>query len=155
MALMLTRFRKNGGFYQLLTLLESCDRVKQEQLLKLISMEDPGWAQLAKVKLLTVTRVIQWPDRVLSEILPQIPYPIVVNLYLGLDPESQARFESCLPPEWRKKFQDDIVNTKAVPAEFFAAGVTLLQTVRSLAAQGLLRFSDFDPDLEVDSRLVA
>lgn len=152
---MLTRFRKNGGFYQLLTLLESCDRDRQEQLLKLISMEDPGWARLAKLKLLTVARVLGWPERILGEIIPQIPYPIVVNLYLGLDAPARARFETSLPPEWRRKFQSDIEGAKPAEAERFAAGVTLLQTVRELAAQGLLRFSEFDPDLEVDSRLVA
>ena len=64
--MMLSRFRKPGGFMQLLALIESCDPSKQKNLLSLVGPEDPGWAHLLKVKALTFDRIRSWPAPVLS-----------------------------------------------------------------------------------------
>lgn len=152
---MLGRFRRPGGFHQLLLLLESCDPSKQTQLLRMIAQEDPGWAYLAKLKLLSVERVMAWPTTILMEVLPQMPLPIVINLYCGLGPEYRAKIKESLPKEWRMNFERDTTDVNPKPEEKFAAGVTLLQTVRDMSSQGLIKFNLFDPELEIDHRIVA
>ena len=68
----LSRFRKPGGFQQLLMLIETCDPDKQKSLMHLIGTEDPGWAHLVKIKALTFERIMTWPTEILMEITPHL-----------------------------------------------------------------------------------
>ncbi|RYZ83809.1 MAG: hypothetical protein EOP04_19245 [Proteobacteria bacterium] len=69
---MLDRYKKKGGFSQLLNLIETSGGRKQEQFLGLIAQENPAWERELKSKILTVDRIFSWPEDVMSEVLSRI-----------------------------------------------------------------------------------
>ncbi len=59
----LARYRKPGGFKQLLQLIETSQPLKQEKLLEVVEKEDPRWAEMIREKKITPEMVLSWkPD---------------------------------------------------------------------------------------------
>ncbi len=158
----LGRFRKPGGFQQLLTLIETCDPSKQKNLLLLIGNEDPGWAHLVKVKALSFERVLSWPIEVLMEVTPPLPdnvlaasYKMAELLSTPAHPQLHEKWLKSIPSIKAREVQD-LANLHTLSAaDQTACVIKLLQTVRELEAKGVIKFSNFDPTLEVDRRLTA
>ena len=159
---MLSRFRKPGGFQQLITLLETCDPSKQKSLLHLVGSEDPGWAHVVKVKSLTFERVLSWPQEVLMEITPHLPDQVLATAYRMAEILSQGqgrqlheKWISSLPSMKAREIQELAQSHLFTTAEQTNAVIKVIQTVRELEAKGLLRFATFDPVLEIDSKIAA
>lgn len=150
---MLGRFRKSGGFYQLLLLIESCDPARQKSLLELVGTEDPGWANLLKIKCLTIERVLSWPEDALREIFSNVPEKIIASLYSGLDPELQEKVIKTIPFTRSREVFSLIQALDVGPAGRVAAAIKVVQTARELEAKGRFRFVTFAPDLALDLRL--
>lgn len=158
---MLNRFRKPGGFHQLLALIETCEPAKQKDLLHLVGSEDPGWAHLVKAKSLTFDRILSWPVEVLMEITPHLPDKVLAAAYLVA--EQQSSHGNLLHEKWLKSLPSmkarevhSLAQGSAVTAaEQTASLIKIIQTVRDLEAKGNIRFAQFDPSLEVDKRLAA
>lgn len=146
----LERFRKPGGFIQLLILIESCDSQKRDHLLGLIAAEDPGWAHMVKVKTLTLERVLQWPADILSFILPQLQDVEVAALIQGFRPEVIARCLGYLQPKHRSEISKLLLEFRPTPLEKTSATLRLFQTVRDLESRGEIHFKQFDAALEID-----
>jgi hypothetical protein len=53
---MLDRYKKKSGFVQLLTLIETSSKQKQDQFLSLIGQEDSCLGECTEIKLLTIER---------------------------------------------------------------------------------------------------
>jgi hypothetical protein len=156
----LSRFRKPGGFQQLLLLIETCDPSKQKNLMQLVCKEDPGWAHLLKVKALTFERVLSWPSEVLMEITPPLSDLVLATVYqiaqnLQRDPLLAEKWLKGLPSLKAKEIQSLSQNQIFTPAEQSVAVIKVIQTVRELESKGILRFANFDPLLEIDQRLTA
>src|SRR4051812_48060394 len=66
---MLDRYKKPGGFVQLLTLLETTPEPKREKFLALIKEEDAYWAEAVKKRLLNLRRILSWNPETLAEIV--------------------------------------------------------------------------------------
>jgi flagellar motor switch protein FliG len=159
---MLGRFRKPGGFQQLLSLMESCDQQKRQNLLQLVGTEDPGWAYLVKAKSLSFERILSWPVDVLMEITPYLPDRILVTAYHMAEALSKKNFSDCherwlqsLPVMKAKEIYNLAQSSSINPIEHHATAVKIIQTVRELEAKGQIRFSNFDPALEIDQRIAA
>lgn len=153
---MLNRFRKSGGFTQLLVLLESCDSEKQKQLLHLIATEDPGWAHLVKLKVLTVDKILNWPNSVLQEITPHIPDSLHLSLLLSFNQTPQQdKWLQALPTMRGRDLRERMTHYKENPQEAVSASIKLIQIIRELETEGKIVFKNFDPSLVVDHRLVA
>lgn len=158
----LGRFRKPGGFQQLLTLIETCEPAKQKNLMQLIGTEDPGWAHLVKLKVLTFERVMSWPIEILMEITPPLPDHILAYSYKMAEqistPEKPSLHEKWLKsiPGIKAREVQELARLQNLSGPDQAACVIkLLQTVRELEAKGHIRFANFDPALEVDPRITA
>jgi len=65
---MLDRYRKPGGFIQLLKIIETCGIQKRAKLLDSINTEDAAWEEALKEKIITVDRILSWPPQVLNEV---------------------------------------------------------------------------------------
>lgn len=157
---MLSRFRKPGGFQQLLVLMETCDENKKKSLMLLLSSEDPGWAHLVKIKSLTFERVLSWPVNVLMEITPHLSDRILMTAYqiVQAHPQlkgSEEKWLRALPSLKAREISSLAESTSINVGEQHAAKVKIIQTVRELEAKGQLRFANFDASLEVDSRVAA
>jgi hypothetical protein len=158
----LNRFRKPGGFLQLLVLIETCDPAKQQNLLHLIGQEDPGWAHLVKAKALTFERVLSWPLEVLMEITPPLPDNVLAGTFKLAEQvrivgqgNLQEKWMKSIPSIKAKEIQEIAKYQNLSPADQTACVIKLLQTVRELDAKGIIRISSFDPALEVDARITA
>jgi len=152
---MLNRFRKQGGFQQLLTLIETCDPAKQKNLLHLVGVEDPGWAHLVKIKCLTLDRIFSWPDSIIHEIMPLLPEKVMVVLHSSLDPMQREKFRSSLPHMQLRNLDDQFSSSSATPSELNAARIKLFQIVRDLESEGKIKFQTFDPILMIDPSIAA
>lgn len=160
MAALLQRFRKPGGFTQLLALIETCDPLKQKSLLHLVGNEDPGWAYLVKLKMITVERVLSWPVETLMEITTHLPDRVLAaawNIAIPFPQGSylQEKWMKSLPAMKAREIKSIVDSTAFTPSELQAAAIRIVQTVRELEEKDLLRFSQFDPALEIDKRVAA
>ncbi len=155
---MLTRFRKQGGFNQLLTLIEVCDPIKQKNLLHLVGTEDPGWAYLLRSKVLTKNRILGWPQNILMEITPQLSDPVILALHSSLNDNHKLALMNSLPQSILLRVTQNLNADFAIEyseAEQNAATIKLIQVTRDLENEGKIKFSNFDPSLCLDSTLAA
>lgn len=159
---MLSRFRKPGGFQQLLFLIETCEPSKQRGLMQLVGKEDPGWAHLIKLKTLTFERVLSWPPEVLMEITPVLSDHILATAYQIAQqmspqgkPQLHEKWLKGLPAIKAKEIHDFSQSQVFTQAEQATACIKVIQTVRDLEAKGMIRLAAFDPLLLVDERLTA
>jgi hypothetical protein len=167
---MLARFRKPGGFQQLLALIETCEPAKQKALLHLIAVEDPGWAQLVRLKTLSFERILSWPVEILMEITPPLPDKVLATAYQIAEtistPNPQAApqvFKESLHEKWlqslpslkAREIRQMAAELSPTAAEQSATVIRLIQIVRELESKGQIRFQQFDPLLEVDKDLAA
>lgn len=151
---MLARFRKPGGFVQLLQLVESSEPAKQKTMLQLVCQEDPGWGHLLSSKLLTPEKIMKWPAPVLMEIggelTPQMAAGLLVELPKPLGEKLMASLPSTVGRAVRETMEVGLP-----PGQAFASRVKLVQIVRSLVERGKLDFATFDPSLAIDLDLVS
>ena len=151
----LTRFRKKGGFMQLVQLIETCEPGKKENLIHLIASEDPGWAHLVRSKTLSVERILDWPQEILMEILPKLPPSITATLMLSTTDYIREKLEKCIPRSQVLEIREAQDRLRVTAGEKFAASVKLFHVVREMETRGEINFATLDPLLMVDSRLVA
>lgn len=147
---MLDRYKKKGGFYQLLVLIETSGNKKQEQFLTLIQQESPAWEKELKSKILTVERVFSWPAEVMFEVLTRIqPLTLCATLH-GRAQEEIDRILMPLPPITKRKLIDQLSELKPNAGEKFSSEMKLLSEVRGIVASGYIKFEKFDVDLYID-----
>lgn len=150
---MLDRYKKKGGFTQLLNLIETSGGRKQEQFLGLIAQESPAWEKELKLKILTVDRIFSWPSDVMSEVLSRLqPLTLCVSL-IGKPQTEIDRILSPLPPITKKKLLDQMAELNPNPAEKSTCEMKLISEVRAISAAGLIKFEKFDADLFVEENV--
>jgi flagellar motor switch protein FliG len=152
---MLNRFRKKGGFQQLVTLIETSDPEKQKNLLHLVGTEDPGWAHLLKIKCLTPDRILAWPDEVLKDIVPSLSDRIALVLYLSVSKTQKNKFQQAASLAQKRYFLETSHNENPTPSEITSANLKLVHAVRELEKDGKIKFQTFDPILVIDPSIAA
>jgi flagellar motor switch protein FliG len=151
----LDRFRKKGGFLQLVQIVESTEPSKRKNLLHLVASEDPGWAHLIRLKVLSLDRILTWPREVLASILVDIPDSALIPLICGGSEDVRAKILLALERSRSQKMLEHSRGVSSSPAEQFAASVEIIQYIRGLVASGHLDFSFFDPSLVIDEKIAA
>jgi flagellar motor switch protein FliG len=151
---LLNRFRQQGGFFQLLQLIETCEPVRQKKLFEMIAKEDPGWAYLVRLKTLTLDRVLSWPPSVLTRIWSGIPLPVLIGVWQKSSLDLRQKIEETLPRNYQASFKKGCEETPPLSdAEFVIAQQRLVAIVREMQLHGRIRFREFDPGLEFDGAL--
>ncbi len=149
----ISRYRRPGGLVQLVYLLETSERPKRLELLEIVAKEDPGWAYFIQSKAITIERVLSWPPQVLELIFPRLPLPFVAILSQMSDDEIRLKIDNSINRSLLREMYQ-MRDDKIYSAEHrWNVGIKVIQLVRELASQGVLKFSTFDPGLEVDSRI--
>ncbi len=151
----LARYRKSGGFSQLLALIESCDSQRQEKLLHLIAVEDPGWVVLVKRKMLTLEKIFSWPPEILASFLDQVPERILVASLYCVEQKTADRVLKSFSVNRSKDLTHLYFQLQLSPAEKSAASIKIIQMVRELEADRKINLKLIDPTLEIDVKLVA
>jgi hypothetical protein len=148
---MLDRYKKTGGFVQLITLLDTCGAQKRDKFLEIIRQEDSRWARVLEAKLIDLNRVLSWNDSALAEVIGVLQEINVAAICSTLDDTQRARIIATIPHQNRRKVEDLIENARPTPGEVTTSINKLVEAVRKLAADGVLRFDKIDPRLHIES----
>lgn len=148
---MIDRYKKKGGFIQLLNLMETCGTQKQEKFLKMIEDEDAQWAEAVKAKMLSIKKIFSWDDNTVAEIVGTLNDMTVSLTILGLEPEGKEKIVKTLNHSRKRKIEEDMAERKPTPAEISTAFVQVLTQVRKMIADGFLYLEKIDPVLVVNS----
>lgn len=150
---MLDRYRKPGGFYQLLALVETCGLQKQEKFLEIIRAEDPRWADALRTKMIDINRIYSWNDETIAEIVGTLQDLTLAVALHAASPEVRARILKLLSHGRKRKIDDLFGTAKPSPSEVAAMHVKILETVRKMAHDGFLRFEKFDAPLAIEDEI--
>jgi hypothetical protein len=150
---MLDRYRKPGGFFQLVSLVETCGPAKQEKFLEIIRAESPSWAEAIKTKMIDINRIYTWSDETLREIMGTLQdLTIAITLHASSDP-IKARIYATLTQGRRRKIEDLYGSNNPSVGELSATHLKIIETVRKMAHDGYLRFDKIDPQLFIDDKI--
>lgn len=152
---MLARYRKPGGFAQLLSLIETCDPLKQSKLLELVGTEDPGWAVLVKTKSLSLHKIFSWQIETLMEITPSVPDKIMATAIYKLPAEIQEKVLRAIPASKAREVRSLLSIASPSAGEQNASAIKIIQIVRDLDREGRIKLSQIDPELGLDKQLAA
>jgi prefoldin subunit 5 len=148
---MLDRYKKTGGFNQLLTLLETCGTQKQTKFLEIIRAEDPRWADALVAKMIDLKRFLTWSDAAIAEVTGAMLDLNVGAVISSLPEDQQTRLLGTLPHIKRRKVQDQLDGSKPSPGEVATSINKLFETIRKLSQDGILRLDKVDPVLFIDA----
>lgn len=154
---MVDRYKKSGGFIQLLQVIETCGPKKREQFMKIINEETPRWGEAIVAKMLSFEKILSWKPEAIMEITAQMN-PLAFGTALkSLPQEKFDEFAAKLGPQERRKFEQLYKEGTPAPNEISACLVKVINETRLLFAAGTLKFDKIDPDLiipdEIESKL--
>ena len=150
---MLDRYKKKGGFIQLLNLIETTASPKAEKFLKMIGEESPAWESEIKKKVISMDRLATWNQSYLMEIFPRLTPAVISTAICQLPPEKQQIFLGALPFVERRKTEDLMKEHQHNAGEVASCQTKLLTEVRTMVGLGLLKFEKIDPDLVVPENI--
>ncbi len=137
---MLARYKKTGGFIQLLAIVESAGQVKQEKFLQLIQEEDQVWAEAIQSKMLTIRKIISWDLSVLTLVTEWLPDLAIAMLAQGdFTPEAQAKIMATVTGMRLKRVERMIAIKKPTAGELNTVLVQVITQARSLISQGIIK----------------
>lgn len=149
----LDRYKKAGGFVQLLNLIETSPPPKADKFLKLVAEESPVWEAELRKKVLSIDRLLGWNQTYLMEVFPRIPANVVGTAIVPLPPEKQQIILGSLGFSDRRKVEDVLKESKAVPGEIASCQMKIINEIRSMVASGQLKFEKADPELVIPENI--
>lgn len=147
---MISRYKKAGGFKQLLKLVETSGKTKQEKFLNIIREEDPSWATAIEKKMLTLEKILSWNDQVLAEVFSRLN-----DLTLGicsqlLTSEQWDLATKTFSHSKLRQIRDLYDGKSSSPAEQSTAIVNVLTEVRTMISDGMIRIEQVDESLVIE-----
>jgi flagellar motor switch protein FliG len=152
---MLVRYKKTGGFQQLLNLIETCTPAKREQLMKIIQAEDPSWAGLLKAKMLTIEKIFSWNPIQLAEITNEMPDRTLAVLLSGLGQEAFDKATHTMTHMKRGALERLMDELKPTPGEIEAGRIKLISMVREFERDRRIDLAQIDPSVSIRDLKVA
>lgn len=150
---MLDRYKKKGGFIQLLNLLETSNKAKQDQFLNLIQQENSHWELALKKRILNIDKVTSWEKSTLSEIISRIqPLTLAVALR-HYSEEKKTEILNVLSQSEQRKIQNLVSETNPTPAEIATCIAKIISEVRSLIQQGIIKLEKIDPEIAIPDNI--
>ncbi len=146
---MLERYKKTGGFVQLLSLIETCGPQKKEKFLAMIKEENSAWENALRQKVLTVEKIMSWPPAALAEVTSRCQILSLTGVYLSADSKQQELIYKSCPFGVQKKIKDMIDTKKFTPAEISTSVEKFLTETRALITQNILKMDKIDPSMEI------
>lgn len=146
---MIERYKKKGGFVQLLNLIETTGKEKQDKFMKLIAEEAPNWEAEVRKKMLSLDKIATWNESYLAEIFPRIPAVQMAMLIGGLPEDKAQLFLKVLNFKERKAVDEILEDKKPTPAETSAGIMKLFAEIRKMVQEGSLKFEKFDESMVI------
>jgi hypothetical protein len=146
---MLARYHKTGGFLQLLQLIETCGKQKQDNFLNMIQTEDQNWSKAILEKMLTIDKILTWDSSVLGEIAARLQDLTLAIAMHGFKPEDCTKLLQTFSHSQRRMIEDLKSSKTPTPAELSSAYVKIITEVRNMLIHGYLRPEKFAPELAI------
>lgn len=150
---MLDRYKKKGGFNQLLQLIETSGKTKQDQFLALIAQESPVWEETLKKKWITLEKVLSWSPVYLSEIFSRIQILTLASAFHGFPEEKLTIILNAITSTDQRKFQMTLQEINPNPAEKATSQMKILSETRGLIAKGVIKLDKLDPELVIPENI--
>lgn len=147
---LLTRYRRSGGFRQLILLIETSPQERKDKLLKAIEGEDEHWAHLIKEKMITSDMVFGWKDDVLAKIFAHLQPHHCAVLMSQFDSDKQKRLFHYFHPTLYSQVKSEIESeSEHDEAHLRVARNHLIEVVRYLDEEKKIDLREVDPDLDL------
>lgn len=147
---MLDRYRKPGGFLQLLNLIETCGQTKQEKFLEMIRLEDARWAEMLIKKMLTMKIILSWSPETLAEVFGNLNDLTIAVILHGLAPADKEKVYKTFSSSKKRKVESQTETHQPTPAEISTMFMKVLAEVRKMISDGRLRMDKIDPNLVIE-----
>ncbi len=145
----LLRYKKSGGFYQLLSLIETFGPQKKEKFLEMIEAESAAWAQALRDKMITLERIFSWPDQVVVEVFKHLPIKSQAYALQGLKEEQKAKIIQFYSSSEQRRLNDVITESQPKPEEIQATLSKLIEVSRKMIQDRELSPDKFDAALVI------
>ena len=146
---MVDRYKKAGGFIQLIQVIETCNAKKREQFMKIISEENPEWAEALNQKCLSFEKILSWKAEAILEIIASVNMLSFTASLKSLESEKLELFLQKLSNQDRKKFELALVEAHPSPNEISASVQKVIGETRLLFVQGSLKADKIDTSLVI------
>lgn len=147
---MLDRYKKTGGFVQLVALIETLGPAKQEKFLSMIQEEDIVWMDAVKQKMLSVEKIFSWSNDTVSEIVRRMPTKSLASALKGLKEEFRAKAFALMSNSEKRKIEDEMSGLSDNPAEAQANVQKMIETTRKMIQETDLRLDGFAPEMVIE-----
>jgi hypothetical protein len=145
----LQRYKKPGGFVQLLSLMETFGPQKKEKFLEMIEQENQVWAKALREKMLTLERIFSWNDQVVIEVFKTLPAKNMALALRGLKEEQRNRLLVFFSASEKRKIEDALLEAQPKPEEIASNMVKVIELTRKMIVSGDLRPERFDEGLVI------
>jgi FliG C-terminal domain len=146
---MVDRYKKTGGFLQLVQVIETCGTKKREQFMNIITEESPQWAEALNQKCLSFEKIISWKPEILLEILATVN-PLAMGTALkGLEKPKLDEFMAKLSHQESKKLENSMKEINPNPNEISSSMMKVVSETRNLMTSNALKADKIDPNLVI------
>lgn len=152
---MLDRYRKKGGFRQLLQLIETCASAKQTQFMDIVKKEDPNWAKTISKKMLSMELIFSWPVEIVGEFAVEIPLRTLAIALKKVGPAGLEKATATLTHLKKREVEEFFTTLNPSPGEIHAASIKVIEKVRQLIDSGKIRLERFAPELALSEEEAA
>lgn len=146
---MVDRYKKSGGFVQLIQVIETCNPKKREQFMNIITEESPIWAEALNQKSLSFDKIVNWKADVLLDVVASVNSLALSAALKSLSPETLAMFLEKLSHQERRKFETYLAEANPNPNEIASSVLKVVSETRLLMIQGTLKADKIDVNLVI------
>lgn len=146
---MLDRYKKKGGFVQLLNLIETSGKQKQEQFLSLIGQESPVWEEAIRQKSLSLDKILSWDSSHLREIFSRLQPLTLATALHGMPKEKTDVVMSLMSVTDQRKIQQVLDESSPTPAEVGTCIMKIITETRGFIQGGIVKIEKIDVSLVI------
>lgn len=147
------RYKKSGGFVQLLQVLETCAPKKQEQFMSIIKEETPNWSEAIYRKMLSFEKIISWQPEPLLEIVANVNSLAFVTALKSLPADKFNSFCQKLSSHERRKIEQKYNDLNPDINQISSCVMKVVSETRSLFVSGALKFDKIDITLLIPENI--
>lgn len=145
----LQRYKKSGGFIQLLSLIETFGAEKKKKFIEMVEAESSVWADALREKMLSVERILNWPDQVMIEVFKNMQPKNLVFALEGISPEQKNRILAFFSTAEKRRMTDILTESAPKPEEVAATLVKVVEQARKMLQERMLHADKFDASLVI------
>ncbi|MBC7420079.1 MAG: hypothetical protein H7328_05070 [Bdellovibrio sp.] len=146
---MVDRYKKSGGFLQLVQVIETCGTKKREQFMNIITEESPQWAEALNQKCLSFEKIIAWKPEILLEILAAVNILSFATALKGLEKPKLDEFLGKLSHQEKKRIELAMLEMNPNPNEISSSMMKVVSETRNLLSSNALKADKIDQSLVI------